>query len=152
MSIPSESDVIKITVDVPEDKREAFHALWLKILSDEDNPISSGVEKAQNERLTAREAGVTAIQRLYPVARRDTGQSRVVARFLLGLYNGTRFPFDLTDLRLLDNALFEDCMAVLRMDARQCVQEVHCYFEDGSRKWEQMASDWGLAKADRIAD
>ena len=152
MSIPPKPAVVKITVDVPADKREAFHALWEKILSDEDDPISHGVEQAQHARLTAREAGVAAIQRLYPVARRDTGRSRVVARFLLGLYNGTRFPFDLTDLRLLDGALFEDCMAVLRMDARHCVQEVHCYFEDGSRKWEQMASDWALVKTDQTAD
>ncbi|EWS65605.1 hypothetical protein Y695_01131 [Hydrogenophaga sp. T4] len=37
-------------------------------------------------------------------------------------------------------------MALLRMDARHCVQEVHEYFEDGGRKWEQMISDWSMDK------
>ena len=36
------------------------------------------------------EAGFEALQRLYEVARMDTGQAGVVGRFLLGLYNGTR--------------------------------------------------------------
>lgn len=65
-----------------------------------------------------------ALLRLWQVAQRDTGQSRVCARLLLGLYNGTRFPFDLTDLRLLDQALLEDALAVIRMDAAPAT-EVH---------------------------
>jgi len=67
----------------------------------------------------------------------------VVGRFLLGLYNGDRFPFDLTDLRRLDDPIFEDCMHVLRMDARACEREVHRYFEDGRERFERMAADWG---------
>lgn len=90
--------------------------------------------------------GVAALKRLYVIALRDTGQSKVVASFLAGLYNGSRFPFDLTDLRRLDHAIFEDCMALLRMDARQCEQEVHMYFDNGGVKWEQMIADWGLGK------
>jgi hypothetical protein len=90
--------------------------------------------------------GVAALKRLYVIALRDTGQSKVVASFLAGLYNGSRFPFDLTDLRRLDHAIFEDCMALLRMDARQCEQEVHEYFDNGEAKWEQMIADWGLGK------
>lgn len=61
--------------------------------------------------------GEAALRRLLPVAQRDTGQSSVIARFLLNLYNGDRFPFDLTDLRRLDYELFDDCLAVLKMDA-----------------------------------
>ena len=57
--------------------------------------------------------GVAALQRLFTVANRDSGQCRYIARFLLGLYNGMRFPFDLTDLRAIDDDLFEDCMHVL---------------------------------------
>lgn len=90
------------------------------------------------------EEGFEALQRLYAVACRDTGQARKVACFLLGLYNGDRFPFDLTDLRGLDDDLFSDCMLVLRMDARVCRQEVHNYFDAGGRKFERLATDWGL--------
>lgn len=87
--------------------------------------------------------GVPALRRLLPVAQRDTGQSRVVARFLLNLYNGNRFPFDNTDLRGLDDELLDDCLTVLRMDAR-AKQEVHTYFEGGSKIWEGLVKTWGF--------
>lgn len=95
------------------------------------------------ERPARMEAGEAALKRLLPIAQRDTGQSQVIARFLLNLYNGNRFPFDNTDLRRLDNELVEDCIAVLRMDARP-LQEVHLYFENGSKIWETLAKDWGF--------
>lgn len=88
------------------------------------------------------DAGVAALQRLLPVAQRDTGQSGVVGRFLLGLYNGYAHPFNLTDLRRLDEELHQDCLAVLAMDARP-VREVHEYFAGGSRIWYELAERWG---------
>ena len=90
-----------------------------------------------------RAAGAEALARLLPVALRDTGQSRVIVRFLLNLYNGNRFPFDMTDFRLLDHSLFVDCMTVLHMDYMP-EQEVHRYFEHGGEVWEQMGKDWGF--------
>ncbi len=88
--------------------------------------------------------GVAALRRLYLVACRDSGQCRYIARFLLGLYNGSRFPFDLTDLRAIDAELLDDCLVVLNMDARITRQEVHTYFEDGGAKFEQLAKRWGV--------
>lgn len=86
-----------------------------------------------------RAAGIEALHRLMPVAQQDSGQSQRIARFLLGLYNGSRFPFDLTDLRGLDYELFQDCMAVLAMDYMP-EMEVHRYFDDGGALFEQLAS------------
>lgn len=84
--------------------------------------------------------GVAALQRLLNIARGHSGQCRHVAAFLLGLYNGTRFKFDLTDFRCVDTAIFLDCLEVLKMD--HCpVQEVHLYFKDGGKIWEQLAKD-----------
>lgn len=90
-----------------------------------------------------RVAGEAALRRLMPIARRDTGQSRRVALFLLGLYNGYRFPFNLSELRGLDYEVMEDCLAVLRMDT-SALQEVHLYFENGSAVFENLARDWGM--------
>lgn len=61
---------------------------------------------------------------LFDMAQRDHGGARVARRFLLSLYNGGRFPFDLTDLRLLDLHRFEQCLNVLRMDYTP-FEEVH---------------------------
>lgn len=91
--------------------------------------------------------GFEALQRLYEVALDSAGQSRIVATFLLGLYNSARFPFELTELRALDDGLFEDCMLVLRMDARLTRQEVHQYFEEGGRKFEGLATRWEVPDA-----
>ncbi|MBC3871509.1 hypothetical protein HV832_13885 [Undibacterium oligocarboniphilum] len=87
--------------------------------------------------------GEAALRRLLPIAQRDTGQSGVIARFLLNMYNGDRFPFDLTDLRRLDYDVFDDCMAVLKMDF-QPEKEVHRYFQNGGAIWEQLAQDWNF--------
>lgn len=56
-------------------------------------------------RASLEKAGFDALRRLHKVALRDAGQFRFIARILLGLYHGTRFPFDLTDLRVIEGAL-----------------------------------------------
>lgn len=68
-----------------------------------------------------------AICLLYETAKwmLDTGGGSTCGKVLLGLYNGTRFPFDLTDLRRLDNARLEAAMVVIRMDASHTYTEVH---------------------------
>ncbi|MBL8387032.1 MAG: hypothetical protein JNK17_02225 [Hydrogenophaga sp.] len=67
---------------------------------------------------------LAALIALWEMAQADHGGAKVAGKFLLGLYNGHRFPFDLTDLRVLDAARFHQCLEVLRMD--YCpYEEVH---------------------------
>ncbi len=109
------------------------------------------MEALRVEREKAHEEGVPALKRLLPIAQRDTGQSGVVARFLLGLYNGNCFPFDLTDLRRLDTAVFMDCLLVLKMDNR-LMKEVHCYFDNGNEIWQNLAIDWNVENVMRLRE
>jgi hypothetical protein len=88
-----------------------------------------------------RREGEESLRRLLPIAQSGTGQSGVVARFLLGLYNGPEYPFDLTDLRRLDQEILDDCLTVLRMDHR-LVKEVHEYFDNGSEIFKTLADTW----------
>jgi hypothetical protein len=80
---------------------------------------------------------LAALRRLYELPKRHSGTSggNAAARLLLGLYNGGRFPYDLTDLRCFDIVNFEAAMTVLRMDAPSCKAEVHtvldALFADG---------------------
>ena len=76
--------------------------------------------------------GVSALLRLIAGARQPTGQGHRLRRFLLGLYNGPEWPFDLTDLRNLDRNLQQDVLAVLQLDWHGG-REVHNYIEDGDR-------------------
>lgn len=90
------------------------------------------------ERQTVTAAGLPALTRLAAIADRDTGQAGTVRAFLLGLYNGYRFPFNLVTLRGLDKDLYDDCMAVLALDARATAKEIHCYLDNGDecfRRW-----------------
>ncbi len=106
---------------------------------------SAKVREQRKKILEDRRLGEEALRRLLPIARRDTGQSRRVAAILLSLYNGHRFPLDMTNLRSLDYEIMEDCLAVIRMDSN-AYQEVHNYFENGSQIFEQLAEDWGFNK------
>ena len=84
---------------------------------------------AENRRLLAQfdAQELEAVRGLFEVARKhwDTGGGGTVARLLLGIYNGNRFPFDLTDLRRLDGKNLSMALTVLQMDAHYCRAEVH---------------------------
>lgn len=69
---------------------------------------------------------LNALGDLYATGKRlwDTGGGGTCVRLLLGCYNGTRFPFDLTDLRRLDAKNLNNALTVLRMDSC-CRAEVH---------------------------
>ncbi|MDO9235979.1 MAG: hypothetical protein Q7U28_08105 [Aquabacterium sp.] len=68
-----------------------------------------------------------AALRLFKVAYQHlgTGGGNTCAKLLLGLYNGTRFPFDLTDLRRLDEDNLNAAITVLHMDAAHTWCEIH---------------------------
>ncbi|MDD2892575.1 MAG: hypothetical protein PHF20_01480 [Halothiobacillaceae bacterium] len=110
-------------------------------------------EEYQRALPAIRKDGEAALRRLLEIAQGHSGQCRHVAAFLLGLYNGMRFPFDLTDFRSLDRAIFEDCLTVLRMDYTPA-REVHTYFDNGGDEghkiWEGLALAWNIK--DRLAD
>lgn len=88
---------------------------------------------------------IDALQRLWKAANGHSGHSRTIARFLLGLYNGQRFPFDLSDFRKLDSASFNDCLLALQLDC-QLHQEVHGALGVGSEEFEWLALGWGIAE------
>lgn len=103
------------------------------------------IKQHQQAAAQAQAAGLPALRRLIPIALGDTGQSGVVGRFLLSLYNGPAYPFALTELRALDLELFNDCLAVLRLD-HYPEQEVHCYLPDGNQVFSQLVTMWASRK------
>lgn len=58
--------------------------------------------------------GLKAFGRLMKTAESDTGQSRTIGQFLMSLAN-IHNRINLTDLRLLDVPVYEDCISVLRL-------------------------------------
>lgn len=92
---------------------------------------------------------LAALVRLWNHACSDTGQAGVCARALLGLYNGPRFKFDLTELRRLDADLLRDVFCVLAMDANP-QREVHELLNvaherrDFGARFEHLAYEWNV--------
>lgn len=133
----------RVTVDVPAGQEHAFHLLYRDFIAG-DTPYQAQAEKEFQDKASEQARGLDSLQTLYEIAQRDSGQCHYIARFLAGLYNGYAFPFDLTDFRAIDQALFDHCMNVLRMDSRPA-REVHEYFNNGGEKWQAMIARWGLA-------
>lgn len=98
-----------------------------------------------------------ALKRLWEMAQRDHGGAGVCARFLLGLYNGHRFKFDLTDLRRLDDAVWQDCITVLGLDWTP-IHEVHDWLNqiygrtDMGPRFELLAWNWRMKGAVKAAE
>lgn len=111
----------------------------------------SKVHEIHRRQAQSHDEGIPALKRLFEIAQGDSGQCRHVAAFLLGLYNGSRFPFDLTDLRCVDTAIFDDCMLVLKMDSSP-KREVHTYFPNGGRAFEDMACRRRIGDVKRLRD
>lgn len=82
----------------------------------------------------------------------DTSGGRACAAVLLGLYNGDRFPLDLTELRALDCPLREAALAVITCDATRCQREVHSWLnyltgrDDFGARFEHLAHYWAKPK------
>lgn len=63
-----------------------------------------------------------ALERLLPIARSDTGQSRKVADFILAWWNApTHGGFDLTDVFAVDTGIAQDMATIFTFLSRQRV-------------------------------
>ena len=99
----------------------------------------------------------TALITLWNVTQMHVGTSgaRIAAGVLLSLYNGTRFPFDLTELRGLDDAHLAAALEVIRGDATRCRMEVHDWLNkltgrrDFGERFEHLAHEYGTFRRGR---
>src|SRR5436305_14260177 len=86
----------------PEEKREVFAAITAKL---PPKPTQQALDQTHY-----------AIQRLIEVARRDTGQSRIVANFLLAWWNAEECGgFHLVELWAVDAEIAKDMVTVFAM-------------------------------------
>jgi hypothetical protein len=90
---------------------------------------------------------LASVKRLWARAQECDGTAKRVAGFLLSLYNGERFPYSLTDFRMLDTRLYADCMVVLSMDYLPQQAEVHVVLGVPGTQFERL-----LAEKFRIPD
>lgn len=80
---------------------------------------------------TANINGIKPLLNLFEEAKKTNVQSIVVRKFLLSCYDGSRFPFNITEFRSLSFDIWQDCMTVLAMDWSP-TKEVHEYLDSSS--------------------
>jgi len=93
-------------------------------------------EKSRND---AEIKGVPALHRLFNIAKSNSRQALVIRRFLLGLYDGARFPVNLNSLRYIDVTLIDDALLVLGMDAKSLSANIDDHIAKGSMFFEAWA-------------
>ena len=132
---------VKMTVRDHAQARELDMA-WREIISGErlartevlEHDIQSIMDRAQEALLIIE----TAIGE-----NPTSGQARRLVGFLAGIYNGSDYPFDLTDLRALDIRLANACLNYLNYD-RLGKQEVHRHLTGGEQRLHQWLEDYGI--------
>jgi hypothetical protein len=80
-----------------------------------------------------------------------TGQAGRLVRFLAGVYNGSDYPFDLTELRALDDELANACLDYLNYD-RLGKREVHHHLAGGDRALHRWMKDYRIEPALALSD
>ena len=106
--------------------------------------IDDDMQRTVLRKSEATAKGGHAFQRLLQLAgTRDSGQVRRVALFIAATYNGEAFPFDLFELRAVDEAISDDML--LCIDAlRWGESDLQSLVPDGDRRVRAVIEQWGL--------
>jgi hypothetical protein len=140
---------LEVTLSVAnEGQAEELHAAWLEIVSGKRPRLDTAAEEL-NEIM---ERAMVGLQKIVKAIEENpgTGQTGRLARFLAGVYNGNEFPFDLTDLRVLDAELANACIDYLNYD-RLAKAEVHTHLPDGGRQMQWFIAKHGIRPRLRLS-
>lgn len=147
--MPTQKSSVTLQVTNEVEARE-LHESWEEIVTGRKlartEALEHGVEAVMERARTTLRMIETAI-REHPT----TGQAGRLVRFLAGVYNGSEFPFDLTDLRALDTELANACLDYLNYD-RLGKREVHHHLSGGDRELQQLFRDYGIEPALRLGE
>jgi hypothetical protein len=133
---------IQLHFDVATDAQAAeLSVAWEEIVCGERTRLTTAA-KDRDEIMGRAMTGLQTIVRAIE-SNPGTGQTRRLVRFLAGAYNGHDFPFDLTDLRVLDTELANACIDYLNYD-RLSKAEVHTHLPDGGRQMQWFIAQHGI--------
>lgn len=110
------------------------------------DPLYQDLERIRRRKSEATAKGGQAYLRLLQLAEQhDSGQVRRVVAFLAGTYNGHAYPFDLFELRAVDERIADDML--LCLDALRWGQaDLHTLVPHGDERTWAVIRDWGLER------
>jgi hypothetical protein len=142
---------IQMTLEVTSrEQADAVSAAWREIISNQADPRLTQPAEDLEE---VRERGRIALRTIEEAIEqnRGTGQVRRLIQFLAGVYNGSDYPFDLTELRGLDTRLANACLDYLNYD-RLGIREVHHHLSGGDKALHGWFKDIDLHPVPRLND
>lgn len=145
MSTLDPEATVAVSFEVPHSRLDEFHNCWTEFQTGQrfDHYLQLRSQDLQK--------CADSLRKMVDFVTRtgfSTGGAHVMAGLLGSLYNGDRVRWDASGLTRLDYAWAEHCFNVQRLHTYGGC-EVHSYFEDGGRIWEQMIKDYGLEKRRR---
>lgn len=106
--------------------------------------LGASLARMQLRKQAATARGGQAFARLLALAEtRDSGQARRIAQFIAATYDGAAFPFDLFELRAVDEAISDNMLACL--DALRWGQsDLYQLVPNGEQRVRAVIESWGL--------
>jgi hypothetical protein len=147
--VPPEPKKIQLTMTVRnEAQARELDAAWHEIVSGKRLPRTEALEHDVEGIM---ERARVALELIEKAIRQNptSGQARRLIHFVAGVYNGTDYPFDLTDLRALDTELANACLDYLSYD-RLGKREVHHHLTGGDHELNQWIADYSIEPALRL--
>ena len=144
--LPPFAKSVHVEAEIPVSQRDEFEWAMVEIAGGERprmDALVRDVAVIESRAMLGLQEIETAI-RVHPT----TGGARRLVRFLAGLYNGTDYPFDLTELRGLDTQLANACLDYLNYD-RLGKTEVHKHLVNGERDLHRWIKEYGIEPAER---
>ena len=122
---------VRIELTVPEGRRDDLELAWREIVAGRRPHMAA----LNHESAAITEGAMSALRVIENAIQGNptTGQARRLVWFLAAVYNGSEFPFDLTELRALDTELANACLDLLHYD-RLAKHEVHRHLSGGERE------------------
>lgn len=144
-------ETIEMTLQVTSrEQADAVSAAWREIITNEASPRLTQPAEDLEE---VKERGRLALETIEKAIEQNptTGQVRRLITFLAGVYNGSDYPFDLTELRALDTRLANACLDYLNYDRLGC-REVHHHLSGGDRALHAWRKSIGLLPTPRLSE
>ena len=140
---------LRLTVQNQAQARE-LEAAWREIVTGRKLPRIETIE-TDTDAIIERARVALELSENSLHANATSGQARRLVRFLAGVYNGSDYPFDLTDLRALDTELANACLDYLAYD-RLGKREVHRHLSGGDLELHEWIRDCGIEPALRLGE
>lgn len=106
------------------------------------NPLLAGImtEDEYNKGIRVRhEDHKNALTKVLRMALDDCGGSRVCRDFLLSMYNGHAYPFDMNGMCNLDGGLYAACITIMNINCRpNPPYEIHNWFTNGDEIFDRL--------------